>query len=655
MSPSSGTGEKNDRPRSAGQAEMGEKLDFSKNNLDKAASPYLRQHSENPVRWQEWSREVLDYAAREDKPLLVSVGYSTCHWCHVMAGEAFSDPECAEILNRHFVAVKVDREERPDIDQYLMDFLTATTGHGGWPLNAFLSPDLKPFFAMSYAPVEAKYGMPGFAGILTSVLNFYQDKKEQLQTFEAGEKSRPGKTHREAVGSVDFGGEACREIDRGVLDLWDRQNGGIRGEQKFPPHSTLLYTLHRLASSPDSELRSFVRGTSDVRGTLDVMERRGLRDHAGGGFFRYCVDEKWTIPHFEKMLYDQALLLWNYSTAARVFDEREYRETASGIVGCLENDFLEEGLYCAGLDADTDHVEGATYLWSHEELRRLLTPRQFEALQTGFELDQRGNFEGRIHLVGQEGLTHTGGPADLKEALGILAEVRKDRPQPFRDRKKLTAWNCLAGIGLLQAQRQIGHRRAGELAGTQLERLLALQPDPGGVVHGVLDERIFPGKFLGDHAAMLLLLTFHHEERRIYREEIEALRESVQSFRTHGTWRESEEADFLEVPAGSFDNPVPSSAALAETALARAAMVLGEEYPRVAPGKAFMEDFRNLGYLMTSGLFYWITGPEPNEWEHLPIASVQGEGEQSQYCYAGVCRRGLPSRSEGMCVKDVRR
>src|SRR6056297_305333 len=179
-----------------GAADSGGTLDFSRNNLDKAASPYLRQHGKNPVHWQEWSREVLDYAAREDRPLLVSVGYSTCHWCHVMAGEAFSDPECADILSRHFVAIKVDREERPDIDQYLMDFLTTTTGRGGWPLNAFLSPDLKPFFAMSYAPVEARYGMPGFADILKSVLNFYHDKKEQLQAFPAGGNSRTGKSLR---------------------------------------------------------------------------------------------------------------------------------------------------------------------------------------------------------------------------------------------------------------------------------------------------------------------------------------------------------------------------------------------------------------------------------------------------------------------------
>lgn len=633
---------------------------FEENALGVAASPYLLSHQDNPVWWQQWSAEVLDHARREDKPLLVSVGYSTCHWCHVMAREAFSDQRCADAINRDFVAVKVDREERPDIDQHLMNFLVTTTGQGGWPLNAFLTPELKPFFAMTYASVEPRFGMPAFVDILQQIIAFYRENRDRLRlaVFRPGISGRPVGEGQPDSRTVEG---QLEENDRVLISRFDRQSGGLTGTQKFPPHTSLLYALHRMESPTHAE-----RLKPLVRQTLDAMQTRGLHDHLAGGIFRYTVDANWTIPHFEKMLYDQALCLWNYSVAARRFDSRPYRDTALGVIGCLENDFLEAGLFNAAIDADTAHEEGATYLWQFEELRRVLNAAQLQALSRAFEISEQGNFEGQNHLVGRANLTAelsaTAGrrPAELESALQALLAVRRSRPQPFTDRKKLTLWNALTGIALLTAERHLDSETAGRLARTQLDALLDQHVRRAEVLHGTLDGRPFAGRFLADYASMLLLLTYHHEDHRNLAAEIRPLRDAVLTFlgtgagdqkapatggaadQQDGSWREANEPDFIPVIAEPMDSPLPASDALAEIALARSAMVLGEEYRQIRPGRAAVEDFRNLGALMTAGYCVWVTGPQPVAWRQLPLFSVQGEGAVQQYCYAGSCVRGLP-------------
>ncbi len=622
---------------------------FETNALATAASPYLRSHQGNPVWWQQWSAEVIDHARRENKPLLVSVGYSTCHWCHVMAREAFSDQGCADAINRDFVAVKVDREERPDIDQLLMNFLVATTGQGGWPLNAFLTPELKPFFAMTYASIEPRFGMPAFVDIVQRVVTFYRENRDQLQNavFRPGDPGRSGGDQRPDSATLDA---QLEKNDHILIARFDRQTGGLAGRQKFPPHTSLLYALHRVDSPANADrLEPFIRRT------LDAMQTRGLHDHLAGGFFRYTVDADWTIPHFEKMLYDQALCLWNYSVAARRFNSRSYQDTASGVIGCLEHDFLEDGLFNAAIDADTEHQEGATYLWPFEELRRVLNSAQLEALSRAFEVSEQGNFEGQNHLVGRAGLatdrdtTAAERPVELDSALQTLLAARRNRPQPFTDRKKLTLWNALTGVALLAAERHLGSETAGRLARAQLDALLGKHVRQADVLHATLDGRPFAGRFLADYASMLLLLTYHHEDRRCFAAEIRTLRDAVLTFMgpgvndaAGGSWREADEPDFVPVIAEPMDSPLPASDALAEMALARAAMVLGEEYRPISPGRALVEDFRNLGALMTAGYCYWVTGPQPVAWRQLPLFSVQGEGAANQYCFAGACVRGLP-------------
>ncbi|HKJ85050.1 MAG TPA: DUF255 domain-containing protein, partial [Spirochaetia bacterium] len=380
-------------------------MTFSRNNLDHASSPYLRQHAENPVWWQEWNEETLEFARANDRILFVSVGYSTCHWCHVMARGAFSDPDSARVLNRRFLPIKIDREQRPDIDHYLMSFLVGTTGSGGWPLNAFLTPDGKPFFAMTYASTEPRFNTPAFSDILERVIEFYAEHRNEIAPFELNrDHSRVSEPTLAALNALTTSGGASspdelpvamisdedeREALTRTADLeraYDRVHGGFGNSQKFPPHSPLLFLQYAHAAGISDEAATMVTGT------LDAMMTRGLHDHLQGGFFRYTVDNDWTVPHFEKMLYDQALLLWNYSIASRLFDRAGYRETARGIIRSLEQTFRVGAGYASAHDADTDHREGATYIWKLEEIEQALTAEEFDAMLREFSLSADGNF-----------------------------------------------------------------------------------------------------------------------------------------------------------------------------------------------------------------------------------------------------------------------
>ena len=313
-------------------------IQFNRNNLAKSSSPYLQQHKNNPIWWQEWSEEMLEYAKRENKLLLVSIGYSTCHWCHVMAQEAFSDREIADYLNNHFVSIKVDREQRPDIDQYCMHYIMQTQGQGGWPLNVFMTPDKQPVYALTYASTQPKHGMPGFITILKAI-------KVGL-TQEHSHDFTPGYEKGEEIPQ--------QKLTAAIEQNFDREFGGFGHGMKFPPHCTLLYLLYAEEEECAKEI---------VQNTVDAMALGGLHDHLQGGFFRYCTDRDWTIPHFEKMLYDQAMHLWVYSAAYHRYKKSEYKAVAEKILQCLAETFEEDGLYYSAHDADTNHEEGLTHLW----------------------------------------------------------------------------------------------------------------------------------------------------------------------------------------------------------------------------------------------------------------------------------------------------
>ncbi len=521
---------------------------MTRNNLDKSDSLYLRLHSNNPIWWQEWDQEVLDEARRKDKPIFVSVGYSSCHWCHVMAREAFSDTETAEYLNSHFLSIKVDREERPDIDQFMMKFIVEKTGSGGWPLNVFLTPDLKPILAFTYIPASSKRG-----DTLLSIA-------EKVHSYhESGSTPPPFDPSTKSPRRVKF-----HEIAPILTRAYDSENAGFGGPHKFPPHSTLLFMLNNLSVNESSSMEKMTRDT------LKAMQFGGLNDHLQGGIFRYCVDSRWKIPHFEKMLYDQAMALWNYSLAYGVFRSEEYRTMAEDIIRCLDESFYCEGLYLNSIDADTDHQEGQTYLWRYEELKEILGEEDLETLSRTYYITPEGNFEGKIHLIRRNANRIT----DIEEK---LLGVRKQRPQPHADRKYLCGINALVIAGLIQSSQHLDAPEHHKQASDVMRRSLDIFWKDGSLAHSMSNDKIQSHNFLFDAAAVLLALTTLSEKEDRWKTQMREVLAYVRSFKEKSGWLEGDSDDFLPVPASWYDHPIPSSISLAHLGITRAQLVLGEK------------------------------------------------------------------------------
>ncbi len=545
---------------------------FRRNNLDRSSSPYLLQHSGNPIWWQEWRREVLDHAAAKNKPMLVSVGYATCHWCHVMAAEAFSDQETADFMNESFICIKVDREQRPDIDQYMMQYLQALTGSGGWPLNVFLTPDLRPVHALTYAPALTAGNRNSFLSVATAVTGYLQSDGVNIRPFSASVEEPP-----------------ATEADALIEDLtsyFDNDSGGFGTSQKFPPHSTLLFMLYSLAVDDDEELKKMATVT------LDAMMLRGLNDHLQGGIFRYCVDRDWTIPHFEKMLYDQAMALWSYSLGYRVTQKEEYRRMAEKILRCLDESFETDGLYISAFNADTDHEEGVTYLWDAKELESELGPEDFKKFCQVYDISAEGNFEGLNHLVRK----NSSQLASMEEK---LLAIRKKRKQPTHDDKILCGINALTAISLIQAGRSLQRPDLDDKAATVVKKLLVTFWDGTSLGHSLYEGTLQRQSFLADAGALLLAVTMLYETDESWAGLMNVISDYVISFKVDGKWIESEAEDFQKVYASWFDNPVPSSVSLAETALTRAALLTGREVTPVEYRRPHHSDFYNINALIS--------------------------------------------------------
>lgn len=548
-------------------------MEFNRNNLHLSNSLYLRQHGDNPIWWQEWGQETLDEAVRTNKPLFISIGYSSCHWCHVMAREAFSDHETARFLNSNFICIKVDREERPDIDQFMMDYIVSKTGSGGWPLNVFSTPDLKPMFALTYAPKRAQGGRESLVEIAKKVKLFY-DKGNKITSFQP-----TGKTPR----AVPF-----ESLEGMLTRIYDREHGGFGHSQKFPPHSTLLFMLYSLSYKESPGLRSMVTAT------LEAMRLRGLNDHLQGGIFRYCVDREWNIPHFEKMLYDQALAIWYYSLAYHVLGKEEYGDMAHSIIDCLDNDFSWNGLFLNSIDADTDHVEGGSYLWSYQELKEILGD-DFDTFKKAYEVEERGNFQGKIHLIRKNDM-------DLDHMENELLEVRNRRTQPHADHKFISGLNGLVIAALTQASIYLQSDELHQKAGDTMNNLLDTFWIDGKLAHSMSNGHVQKNHFLYDGAACLLALTMLLERDPAWKEQMEDMLEYVDSFKRDGEWLESHSLDFLPVPASWHDNPIPSSISLAELSIARANMLLDEPNNPARYRSPHSYDAYNINAMLRNGI-----------------------------------------------------
>jgi uncharacterized protein YyaL (SSP411 family) len=432
------------------------------NRLAAATSPYLLQHAENPVDWWEWGPEAFEEARRRDVPVLLSVGYAACHWCHVMAHESFEDEATAARMNAGFVCVKVDREERPDVDAVYMTATQALTGQGGWPMTVFTTPAGEPFYCGTYYPPEPRHGMPSFGQVLTAVSDAWTTRREELEA--AGGRIAAGIASRLDLGApTPLSAELLDRAVDALAGAYDERFGGFGGAPKFPP-SMLLEFLIRNAARTGGE-----RALSMARGTLEAMARGGIYDQLGGGFARYAVDAQWVVPHFEKMLYDNALLLRVYLHLWRATGEEWARRVADETAAFLVRDLgMPEGGFASALDADTEGVEGLTYVWTRAQLQEVLGPDDGRWAADLFGVSDSGTFE-----HGTSTLQLPRDPDDPERFASVrrrLVEARARRPQPARDDKVVTAWNGLAiaaladhGVLTGAAESIAAARRAAEL------------------------------------------------------------------------------------------------------------------------------------------------------------------------------------------------
>jgi uncharacterized protein len=434
------------------------------NRLAKSTSPYLLQHKDNPVDWYPWSDEALKRARDEDKPIFLSIGYSACHWCHVMEHESFENEEIAKFLNANFICIKVDREERPDIDQIYMNAVQMLTGSGGWPMSVFLKPNGQPFYGGTYWPPESRFGRPGFLQVISAIADAWKGKREQLD--------QQGELITQHLREACLGPKATeRELkpewltaaDRWLLKNFDRENGGFGNAPKFP-HSIDLQLLIELDIQSPLDQRQ-----QCVKLALDKMAQGGIFDHLGGGFARYSVDARWLVPHFEKMLYDNALLLGTYSDAYRLWGDAFYvdviHRTATYILTRMTN---ADGGFFSSEDADSEGEEGKFYVWSDDEVRSLLDKDRADVFCDVYDVSSKGNFEGHnilnlrkpIHSYAvQYGQELESFRTQLEKDRKRLFEVREKRVHPALDDKTLLSWNGLMVTGMVKAYRATGEPR----------------------------------------------------------------------------------------------------------------------------------------------------------------------------------------------------
>ena len=544
------------------------------NALAHETSPYLLQHASNPVDWRPWGPEAFAEAGERDVPVLLSVGYSACHWCHVMEHESFSDEATAAVMNRLFVSIKVDREERPDVDALYMDAVVSMTGHGGWPMTVFLLPDMRPFYGGTYYPPEPRQGMPSFRQVLEAVDGLWRERRGDLDQLagQITEALRAAAARPPALGDPDAG--ALTDAVAGLRAQHDPEWGGFGGAPKFPPGPVIGFLLRehtRSGSQVALEMASR---------TLDGMALGGMHDVLGGGFHRYSVDGHWLVPHFEKMLYDNALLAVAYLEGWAVTGNAAYRRVAEGTLDYMLRELRRpEGGFASAQDADTDGEEGATFVWTPDQVREVLGPDDAAAAIRYFGVSEAGNFEGASILrpVGEP-------PENLDAIERRLLEVRLARPQPALDDKVLAAWNGLALAALAQGARRLGRAdllEAGHALAAFLEE--RMRASDGGLLRTFrAGQARIPG-YLDDHAAVvhgLLELHLASGEAEYLRRARELAGHAAERFAdpvAGGFFQSAGGGGSLVAPRKDLeDNPIPSGNSLMATVLLRLARLEGD-------------------------------------------------------------------------------
>jgi uncharacterized protein YyaL (SSP411 family) len=526
------------------------------NRLAEETSPYLLQHAHNPVEWYPWGPEALERARREDKPILLSIGYSACHWCHVMAHESFEDPATAALMNELFVNVKVDREERPDLDAVYMEAVVALTGSGGWPMTVFLTPEGEPFIGGTYFPPEPRHGLPSFREVLRQISDLYRDRRGDV-VRQARALTEAVQSSAEAQPSHDPLTESLlRDAVDGHRKQFDSQWGGFGRAPKFPPASSLEFLLRFHLRTGDAEALAMVRAT------LDGMALGGMYDLLGGGFHRYSVDERWLVPHFEKMLYDNALLVPAYLHGWLVTGEERYRRVVEETVDYMLRELrLPEGGFASAQDADTDGVEGSTFTWTEEDG---VPPELLQPFEHG-----RSIIRGEV-------------PDDLRAR---LFDERERRLKPARDDKAIASWNGLALAALAEAGRRLDRADWIDAAVALGEFLLGpLSAEDGRLFRTFRAGEAKNTGFLEDYADVANGLY----ELHVATGDLRWLREANRLARLAvGLFGDGERGGFFLTPAGGEglvarpkpldDHPTPSGNSMLAYVLLRLARIYGDD------------------------------------------------------------------------------
>lgn len=461
------------------------------NHLKNETSPYLKQHAENPVDWYPWGEEAFKEAKRRGVPIFLSIGYSTCHWCHVMERESFTDQKTAALLNKYFVAVKVDREERPDIDQLYMDVCRAMTGSGGWPLSIFMTADKKPFYAATYIPKDDKYGRIGLLSLLPQIYELWLNDREQLLNHSENVirhlKNEQNSSHQ----ALKLNQEVITETLNILTKIYDQKYAGFGKEPKFPMAQYLMFLLDQGQESSESEYLAMTEET------LAAMRAGGIFDQLGGGFHRYSTDREWELPHFEKMLYDQALMIYSYAEAYQITENDLYLDTIEKTVAYLKREMrAQDGAFYSAEDADSEGIEGKFYLWDKKEIANILSEKEYQEFFEVFK-EKKQN---KINLS----LRRAEDFAKIPEIKAKLFRERKKRQRPAKDRKILTDWNGLAVAALAKAGFVTENEEYISLAAETADFILAeMRDQAGNLVHSYHQKKASAVDNLSDYAFLL--------------------------------------------------------------------------------------------------------------------------------------------------------
>ncbi len=557
------------------------------NRLAREKSPYLLQHADNPVDWHPWGSEAFDRAKAEDKPIFLSIGYSTCHWCHVMERESFEDERIAERLNSEFVPVKVDREERPDVDDVYMTAVQTMTGSGGWPLSLFLTPDGRPFYGGTYYPPDDRYGRPGFPSVLAAITDAWRTRRDELESSAGELHAHLDRLAHRPSGGPEVGSKTLDEAARALTVEFDPQEGGFGQAPKFPPAMRLEFLIRYSLRSGDPRARDMVEKT------LGKMAAGGMYDQVGGGFHRYSTDARWLIPHFEKMLYDNALLARTYLLAYRAFGNADFARVSRETLDYLLREMTPPaGGFFAAQDADAGGEEGTFSVWDPASLESAVGAEAAPIVAVRYGVTKTGNFENGqtvlsvvrdvSDIASELGVAKAHVEATLAEARRKMYQVRSRRVAPMTDEKLLTDWSALAISAFALAGRLLPEPRYEEAARRAADRILANCRVGGDLLHREKDGVAEIPGFSSDYAFFVEALLDLYEatfDPRYFRAAAELQREMNERFADPrgGYFLSAEKHDRLIVrPRDLFDGATPSSNSVAAMNLLRLATFTGD-------------------------------------------------------------------------------